>query len=69
MPNLILGKEQFPELLQYDATPQKIADAAIRILKDPQKQATMKRGLDEVSQKLGAPGANRRAAEEILALL
>ncbi|MGH7197150.1 MAG: lipid-A-disaccharide synthase, partial [Candidatus Omnitrophota bacterium] len=69
LPNLILGEMKMPELLQYDATPGKIADTAVRILKDEKRWTRMKEDLKKVSQKLGEPGASRRAAEEVLKTL
>ena len=69
MPNLILGEKKFPELLQKEATPQKIAEEAVLILTDLTRQKTMRRDLEEVSRRLGAPGASARAAEEILKIL
>ena len=58
-----------PELLQYDATPAKIAAEALKILRDPALQKRMKEDLEKVSRELGQPGAAERAAKEILQLL
>jgi len=69
LPNLILGEEKMPELLQYDATPEKIAVAALKILKNSALQSQMKKELEKVSQILGEPGASERAAKEILNLV
>ena len=69
LPNLILGQKKFPEFLQYNATPKKIADEAIRILNDEKTYQQMKEDCLEVSKRLGPTGASRRAANEILALL
>jgi len=69
LPNLVLGDRKFPELLQYDATPKKIAEEAIRILKNDKLRLSMKNDLEKVCQKLGETGANERAAREILKLL
>ena len=69
LPNLILGKESFPEFLQYDATPEKISGMAVKILTDKRLQQTMKKDLEEVSRKLGDLGATRRAAQEVLIAL
>ncbi len=66
LPNLILGRECFPELLQYNATPEKIAEAALKILTSHERRQSMKKDLEEVSGKLGDLGATRRAAQEIL---
>jgi len=69
LPNLILGEMKMPELLQYDATPEKIADTAAAILKDDKRSSRMREDLRKVSLKLGEPGASKRAAEEILKTL
>jgi lipid-A-disaccharide synthase len=69
LPNLILGERRIPELLQFDATPPKIADEILRLLSDDGARDTMKRDLKEVSRRLGESGANRCAALEILKVL
>jgi lipid-A-disaccharide synthase len=69
LPNLILGERRFPELLQYDATPKKIAAEALRILKNEKIGQAMRKDLETVSNKLGEEGATERAALEILKLL
>jgi lipid-A-disaccharide synthase len=67
--NIIAGREIAPEFLQYDATPQNIADRIVPILSDPNKQKTMREELEGVRSSLGAPGASMRAAQAILPLL
>ena len=69
LPNLILGDGKFPELLQHDATPEKIAAKAIEILSNAGVREKMRQDLAEVSLRLGEPGANRRAALEVLKIL
>lgn len=69
LPNLILGEKKFPEFLQYDATPEKIAASALKILQEGQTYDSMKKACDEVSLRIGECGASQRAADEILALL
>jgi lipid-A-disaccharide synthase len=69
LPNLILGEKRFPELLQYEATPEKIAQEAVRILTDKKILEEMKKSCAEVSRLIGDKGASARAAEEVLALL
>jgi lipid-A-disaccharide synthase len=69
LPNLILGRKAFPEHLQYDATPQKIADSSFSMLTNENLKQSMKTALQEVSKKLGPGGASLRAAQEILKLL
>lgn len=69
LPNLILGEKKFPELLQYDATPEKIAKQALRILTDKKVSEAMKKDCADVSRRIGEKGASARAADEILSLL
>ncbi|OIO38701.1 MAG: lipid-A-disaccharide synthase [Candidatus Omnitrophica bacterium CG1_02_46_14] len=66
LPNLVLGEKKFPELLQYDATPKRIAGEAVKILQNDKIRQIMKQNLLSVSEKLGEPGATERAAREIL---
>jgi lipid-A-disaccharide synthase len=69
MVNLIAGKRVVPELVQKDFTPERVANEAIRLLDSPEACAEMRRGLAEVREKLGPPGAIDRAAEIIAAML
>jgi len=69
MPNLLAGDLVFPELLQNDATADKIADAALELLNNPAKAAALKSKLSKVAASLGEPGASQRAAEAVLSLL
>lgn len=67
--NIIAGKEIAPELLQYDATPEKISDMVISIWSDPARMAKMRDELGRVRSSLGPAGASMRAAQTILKLL
>jgi lipid-A-disaccharide synthase len=66
MVNLIAGERVVPELIQGGFTPSAVAAAAIDILGDAGRAARMRAGLARVREKLGVPGASRRAAEAIL---
>lgn len=68
-PNLIAMEPVVPELLQENATPEKIAATSLDILQNPQTKAQMLAGYDRVKQLAGEPGAVHRAAESILNLL
>jgi lipid-A-disaccharide synthase len=68
MVNLIAGRAVVPELIQDDFTAPKAA-AALRRLLDPGASAEIRRGLAEVRERLGPPGAIERAADAIAALL
>ena len=67
--NIIANREIAPEFLQYDATPQNIADTIVPILSDEGKLKTMRKDLDSVRSSLGRPGASMRAALAIMPLL
>jgi lipid-A-disaccharide synthase len=65
--NLVAGRTVVPELLQSDATGQRLYEEAIRILEDRRVYDEMKRDLATVRNALGEPGASARAAEAVLA--
>ena len=67
--NLVAEKEIAPELIQKDVNPQRIADEALRILRDPILSRKMSESMGEVCQKLGKPGAAQRAARIVTSLL
>ncbi len=60
--NLIAGYGAVPELLQGEVTPKKIADHLTAILVQPEKRQEMKNALRSVKEKLGGPGASKKAA-------
>ena len=66
MPNIILQRAIFPELIQSAATPDAIA-AAVRSVSA--HRAELGAALEELRDRLGAPGAADRAAELALALV
>ncbi|HUJ12213.1 MAG TPA: lipid-A-disaccharide synthase [Thermoanaerobaculia bacterium] len=63
--NIIAGKSIVPELLQSDVNGARIAKEVRRLL-DPAENERVRNELAEVTRKLGAPGASRRAAEAIM---
>jgi lipid-A-disaccharide synthase len=69
LPNLVAGEGIVPELIQFQATPERMAAAASEILDSPERLARMRIALGEVRRRLGTPGATERAAREVLALL
>jgi lipid-A-disaccharide synthase len=69
MPNLLAGKEVYPELLQRRATPEAIAREAEGLLQDGDRRSLLVNELERVTTMLGTPGAADRAAAAILNLL
>lgn len=65
MVNLIAGKKVAKEFIQQAATPDAIAQEALRLLNNPAALADIRRELRLVHQKLGEPGATDRAAAVI----
>jgi lipid-A-disaccharide synthase len=69
MSNLILDRPLLPELLQEQATPARLAAAALELLGDPAKCQAMVAGMGQVRRLLGGPGASRRTAQLALSML
>lgn len=67
--NIIAGKEVAPELLQYEATAEKIADKVTELVSDGKKIAAIREDLKRVTSSLGDGGASLRAARAILPFL
>lgn len=65
--NLVAGRSIMPELIQDDATADRLAVEAGRLLCDEGARRAMQDAFKEVRISLGAPGASRRAAEAIVA--
>ncbi|MCX6345620.1 MAG: lipid-A-disaccharide synthase [Armatimonadetes bacterium] len=66
LPNIIAQRGVCPELINADASPEKVADIALSIMKNENEYARMKASLIEVKNQLGESGAVRRAAEMVL---
>ena len=65
--NLVAGRSIVPELIQDEATTERLWQEARRLLTDRQGYNAMKHELRLVRDSLGEPGASRRAAEVMLA--
>ncbi|MBI3603238.1 MAG: lipid-A-disaccharide synthase [Nitrospirae bacterium] len=64
--NIVAGRRVVTELIQQEATPQRLAEEAERLLHNQAVYGEMREALREVRDRLGEPGASRRAAEAIL---
>ncbi len=67
--NLVLGGRTVPELLQSDASVERLAATAAELLRSREQITRMRSELAGLRRKLGAPGATERAADAVLALL
>ena len=65
--NLVAGRTVVPELIQHEATAERLHEEACRLLNDQQAYNEMKSGLLQVRQSLGGAGASFRAAQVVLA--
>jgi lipid-A-disaccharide synthase len=66
--NILAGRRVVPELVQWHATPNKVAKCAIAMLQSP-RLPEIRESLLAIREKLGKPGASKRAAEAILEFL
>jgi len=64
--NLVGGRLIVPELVQEDATDERLCREVLHLLRDPSAYNDMKEGLRQVRQSLGEPGASSRAAQVVL---
>lgn len=67
--NLMENQSIVPELLQWDATPEKVSDAALALLTDEDKRQQMMAGYGQMKQAMGEAGVCDRAATELLDML
>lgn len=68
MPNILAGEEVCPEFHQEEATPERVAGAALELLGSPERREAMRRRLLDIAASLGEPGAAARAANAVLRL-
>jgi lipid-A-disaccharide synthase len=69
MANLLAEARLFPELLQDDFTAARLAQEALKLMRDPERLTDLGRGLARVVSRLGGPGASDRAAQVALELM
>lgn len=65
--NLVAGRTVVPEVIQDDATADRLCREVRRLLTDQEAYNGMKNGLADVRRSLGEPGASLRAARVVLA--
>ena len=66
MVNLVAERKIVPEFLQEAFTPEAVAREAVRFLTDASHTSETRAELRAVRERLGGPGASRRAAEQVL---
>ncbi len=66
LPNILAGRNVYPELLQRHATPKNTTEALFRYLRDPEYRDTVHSGLRIAREGMGKPGALAFWAEKIL---
>ena len=65
--NLVTGRGVYEELLQYDAVPQKLADALARILPGGERRGDVVSGIEECVRLLGGESpVSRKVSEKVL---
>lgn len=69
LPNIIINKMAIPELIQHDLTPEKLAETALNVLKNPEVYKKQKDDLAEIVSHLGAPGAHSRVVDLVMKIL
>jgi len=69
MPNIVVGREVVPELIDTRATAPAIAEAVEHLLSDAGALAAMRTDLRAVRDRLGEPGVSARVADMALEML
>lgn len=65
--NLIAGRDVVPELIQHQATAERLSEEGLRLLTDRIRHEEMRQALQGIRDALGTPGASVRAAKLVLA--
>ena len=63
--NIVAGEGVVPELLNEQVTPERIAEEALPVLKDPAREKALREKLQKVRDSLGTPGVVKRIAESM----
>jgi lipid-A-disaccharide synthase len=67
--NILAGRGIVPEFIQHQARAENILPVVIELIEDSPRRIRMVADLRAVRASLGAPGASKRAAGEILDLI
>lgn len=67
--NIVAGKRIVPELIQYDATPEKIAQTASVLLSNDAEREKIKQELSMIEQRLGVKGGIENIAQLAVEML
>lgn len=67
LPNLIVGRQVVPELLQQEMTPHNLAAQVLPWLADPLARQAKAQDLASVRRQMGEPGGAKRAAASMIA--
>ncbi len=68
LPNLLLGKRLIPEIIQDEVTPERLSQAVLAYLDDPQKVADLEQQFTEVHHAL-RQNASEKAADAVLSVV
>lgn len=69
LPNLILNEGVVPELLQYEATPERIAQEISRYIDEPLHAKNIRAKLSQIVSRLGSEGAAKKVVDELSEIL
>jgi len=67
--NIVAASRIVPEFVGFRISPSAIANEAVSILRSPARSEGLKTHLAAIKNKLGGPGASRRAAEAVLKII
>jgi lipid-A-disaccharide synthase len=65
LPNILAAERIVPELVQGDATPERLAAEVQRLLSDAQARKSLRDGYQRVRAALGTPGVTRALARDV----
>jgi len=69
LPNIVAGKRIIQELIQHDATPERLSAEILRILFDKTYAQQMQADLQQVKERVGQGGGSKKMAELALEML